>query len=95
MAWYFVNPHCRAPLDANCGHILLTVQADEALSEGDVLTTTAEEEEIRALRAKFAYDVEAEAERMRGKSALLSSILGGANTLLGAGTTLYTQGRKP
>ena len=40
LAWYFVNPHCRAPLDANCGHILLTMQADEALPEGEVLTTT-------------------------------------------------------
>ena len=40
LAWYFVNPHCLAPLDANCGHILLTLQADQSLPEGEVLTTT-------------------------------------------------------
>jgi hypothetical protein len=41
LAWYFANPHCRAPLDANCGHILLTVGAEQSVQEGAVLTTTA------------------------------------------------------
>jgi uncharacterized repeat protein (TIGR01451 family) len=41
LTWYFVNPHCRAPLDANCGHILLTLRADQSLQEGAALTTTA------------------------------------------------------
>jgi len=39
-SWYFVRPTCQLT-DANCGHILLTLQADAALEEGAALTTTA------------------------------------------------------
>jgi len=39
LSWYFVHPSCQLG-DANCGHILLTVQADIALAEGTVLTTS-------------------------------------------------------
>ena len=40
-SWYFVEPLCEMPLDACCGHVLLTLQADETLPEGEILTTTA------------------------------------------------------
>jgi len=42
LAWYFVSPSCHWPLDACCGHVLITLQADETLPEGEVLTTTAD-----------------------------------------------------
>lgn len=41
LSWYFDQPGCSTPLDACCGHILLTLQADPDLAEGTVLTTTA------------------------------------------------------
>lgn len=41
LSWFFSQPHCSWPLDANCGHILLTLLADETLLEGEILTTTA------------------------------------------------------
>ena len=41
LAWYFRTPHCYMPLDACCGHVLITLQPDETLPEGEVLTTTA------------------------------------------------------
>ena len=41
LAWYFVTPHCHMPLDACCGHVLITLQPDDTLPEGEVLTTTA------------------------------------------------------
>jgi len=40
LSWYFVHPICQLT-DANCGHILITLQADEALEEGTALTTAA------------------------------------------------------
>ena len=39
--WYFDYLLCYKPLDASCGHILVTVRTDEGLPEGTVLTTTA------------------------------------------------------
>lgn len=41
LTWYFVEPLCQMPLDTSCGHVLLTLQTDETLPEGEVLTTTA------------------------------------------------------
>jgi hypothetical protein len=41
LAWYFRTPHCHWPLDACCGHVLITLQPDETLPEGEILTTTA------------------------------------------------------
>ncbi|MDY7080108.1 MAG: hypothetical protein SXV54_24775 [Chloroflexota bacterium] len=41
LAWYFVEPLCEWPADACCGHILITLQSDETLPEGKMLTTTA------------------------------------------------------
>ncbi len=41
LSWYFEHPNCYKPLNACCGHILLTLQVDEDLSEGTALTTTA------------------------------------------------------
>jgi len=41
LAWYFAQPHCHMPLDANCGHVLVTLQTDENLPEEETLTTTA------------------------------------------------------
>lgn len=40
LSWYFERPNCYKPLNACCGHILLTLQAHEDLSEGTTLTTT-------------------------------------------------------
>jgi hypothetical protein len=42
LAWHFVNPICKMPLDANCGHILISLHVDETLPEGETLTITAE-----------------------------------------------------
>jgi hypothetical protein len=41
LTWYFFQPSCHMPADASCGHVLLTLQTDETLPEGEVLTTTA------------------------------------------------------
>ena len=41
LSWYFDSPSCYTPLDANCGHILITLRTDEDLPEGADLTTTA------------------------------------------------------
>jgi hypothetical protein len=41
LSWYFERPYCYKPLNACCGHILLTLQADEDLPEGTELTTVA------------------------------------------------------
>jgi hypothetical protein len=41
LSWNFEGPDCCKPLSASCGHILLTLQADENLPEGTELTTTA------------------------------------------------------
>ena len=41
LSWYFDSPSCYTPLDANCGHILITLDTDEDLLEGTILTTTA------------------------------------------------------
>jgi uncharacterized repeat protein (TIGR01451 family) len=41
LSWYFEGPDYGTPPGACCGHILLTLQADEDLSEGTALTTTA------------------------------------------------------
>jgi hypothetical protein len=41
LSWYFEQPHCYKPLDACCGHILLTLQTDEDVPEGTELTTMA------------------------------------------------------
>ncbi len=41
LTWYFERPDCYKPLNACCGHILLTLQADEDVPEGTELTTTA------------------------------------------------------
>jgi uncharacterized repeat protein (TIGR01451 family) len=41
LSWYFENPNCNWPLNACCGHIVLTLQADEGLPEGTELTTHA------------------------------------------------------
>lgn len=41
LSWYFTTPICQMPADANCGHVLITMQADGALEEGTALTTTA------------------------------------------------------
>ena len=40
MSWFFEAPACHWPLDANCGHVLITLQADKNLAEGTLLTTT-------------------------------------------------------
>ena len=42
LSWYFDSLSCLAPLDANCGHILITMEVDEDLPEEEVLTTTTE-----------------------------------------------------
>ncbi len=42
LSWYFASPSCQWPLDACCGHVLITLQADEMLPEGEILTTTAD-----------------------------------------------------
>jgi hypothetical protein len=42
LSWYFEAPACHWPLDANCGHVLITLQPDKHLAEGTLLTTTAE-----------------------------------------------------
>jgi len=41
LTWYFARPLCQWPADACCGHILITLQPDETLLEGELLTTTA------------------------------------------------------
>ncbi|NIV39408.1 MAG: hypothetical protein GWN58_61350, partial [Anaerolineae bacterium] len=41
LSWHFERPYCYTPLNACCGHILLTVQVDEDLPEGTELTTVA------------------------------------------------------
>jgi len=41
LSWYFEGPDCYTPLNACCGHILLTLQVDEDLPEETELTTTA------------------------------------------------------
>lgn len=41
LTWEFERPNCYTPLNACCGHALLTLQADEELPEGTALTTTA------------------------------------------------------
>jgi len=41
LSWYFDDPLCEWPADACCGHVLLTLQPDETLPEGEPLTTTA------------------------------------------------------
>jgi uncharacterized repeat protein (TIGR01451 family) len=41
LAWYFVQPVCHWPADACCGHILITLQPDETLPDGEPMTTTA------------------------------------------------------
>ena len=41
LSWNFERPYCYSPLNACCGHILLTLQADEDLPEGTALTTSA------------------------------------------------------
>jgi hypothetical protein len=40
LGWYFESPACHWPLDANCGHVLITLQPDKHLAEGTLLTTT-------------------------------------------------------
>ena len=41
LTWDVERPSCWTPLNACCGHILLTLQAEEGLAEGTALTTTA------------------------------------------------------
>jgi uncharacterized repeat protein (TIGR01451 family) len=41
LTWNFVRPNCYKPLNACCGHILLTLRVDEGLPEGTELTTSA------------------------------------------------------
>ncbi len=42
LSWHFDNPLlCQMPLDANCGHIVITLETDGDLPNGTVLTTTA------------------------------------------------------
>ncbi len=41
LTWEFERPNCYRPLNSCCGHILLTLQADEDLPDGTALTTTA------------------------------------------------------
>jgi len=41
LSWDFDNLTCQKPLDACCGHIVITLQTDEDLPEGTVLTTAA------------------------------------------------------
>jgi uncharacterized repeat protein (TIGR01451 family) len=41
LTWDFEGPDCCKPLSASCGHILLTLEADEGLPEGTELTTSA------------------------------------------------------
>jgi hypothetical protein len=41
LTWFFEAPQCHWPLDANCGHILITLETDGDLPEENVLTTTA------------------------------------------------------
>ena len=40
LSWRFDSLSCHAPLDACCGHILITMEVDEDLPEEEVLTTT-------------------------------------------------------
>jgi hypothetical protein len=41
LSWNIERPYCYWPLNACCGHILLTLQAEEELPEGTELTTSA------------------------------------------------------
>jgi hypothetical protein len=41
LTWHLTGLNCHKPADACCGHIFLTLQVDETLPEGEVLTTTA------------------------------------------------------
>lgn len=41
LSWYFDNPICKKPLDACCGHVLITLQTDQDLPDNTVLTTMA------------------------------------------------------
>lgn len=41
LSWSFDRPSCYTPLNANCGHILITLQADDDLPEGIQLETVA------------------------------------------------------
>lgn len=41
LSWYFEQPNCYTPLNACCGHILLTLQVDQDLPDGTELTTIA------------------------------------------------------
>ena len=41
LTWIFERPSCQMPADACCGHVVITLQPDEALPEGEILTTTA------------------------------------------------------
>ena len=41
LTWHFDTPLCQMPLDACCGHVVITLQTDEDLPEGTALTTTA------------------------------------------------------
>ena len=56
----------------------------------EVITATAEQEELRALRAAFDYTAEAAREKQRGKLALWGAIMGGAVTLLGKSSSMYS-----
>jgi hypothetical protein len=42
LSWSFDGLTCHKPLDANCGHILLTLKTDDDLPEGTALTATAQ-----------------------------------------------------
>jgi uncharacterized repeat protein (TIGR01451 family) len=41
LTWSFDSPACHWPLDASCGHIVITLEPDMSLAEGTALTTTA------------------------------------------------------
>ena len=41
LTWGFAAPHCHMPLDACCGHVLITLRLEDGLSHGTILTTTA------------------------------------------------------
>jgi hypothetical protein len=41
LSWYLDSLHCHKPLDACCGHILITLQTDADLPEGTALTRLA------------------------------------------------------
>ena len=41
LTWAFDSPNCYTPLNANCGHVVLTLQAVEGLADGTELETVA------------------------------------------------------